>query len=163
MATTQTRRAQDVPVLPTSTSLRWLIVAVVAAVVAVAVFFALTNDGSTPTVTFDGETAVYEGPTDFDAGEHTFIFDGTGSAGDIGFNIGVLKDPTLTLDDITDSNEPGLQPSFLGRTKMFWILEDSEDRVREDTFLLDADTRYAISVIDAAAEEGTFIAVFDVK
>ncbi|NNE96545.1 MAG: hypothetical protein HKN24_11005 [Acidimicrobiales bacterium] len=162
MATTQTQ-AKDVPVLPTSTGLRWLVLAAIAVAVALAAFFVLTNDGSTPTVTFDGESVVYDGPSNFEAGEHTFIFDGNGSAGDIGFNIGILKDPDMTLADIEAADDAGPQPDFLGRSKMFWILADNlEDRVREDTVLLDPDTRYAVSVIDAAAEEGTFVAVFDV-
>lgn len=127
----------------------WVVAAAIVAAIAIAAWVVLTSD-STPTVTFDGENAVYDGPATFAAGEHTFVFDGSAYEADGGFAfmIGVIKDPTMTDADIKayESEYSYRQPPFTGRGKIFWVLEDAEDRVLEETFLLDADTRYGIFV-----------------
>ncbi len=54
--------------------LMWLTGAAIVIAIAAGAFIALTGD-DTPTVTFDGETATYDGPDTFEAGLHTFVFD----------------------------------------------------------------------------------------
>lgn len=66
---------------------------------AVALWFVIDDNG-TPTVTFDGQTASYDGPTTFEAGEVTFTFDASAYEPGVGFVIAEITDDSITVDDI---------------------------------------------------------------
>lgn len=124
----------------------------------------MTGD-STPTVTFDGQSVTYDGPATFESGEHTFVFDGSAYEANFAFILGVVKDPTITDAYIEADTATTLgQPEYIGRTKVFWVTEDDpEARILEETFLLDADTRYAIIVITSRPDQAHFAQTFEVR
>lgn len=141
--------------------LMWLVAAAVITAFAVVVFTILTAD-STPTVTFDGQAAVYDGPATLDAGEHTFVFDGSAyeTESEFAFSLSVIKDPTITDADIEayEVESSYTLPPFIGRSKIFWVLENAEDRILEETFQLEPGTRYGIFVHPRGGDNLTYFA-----
>lgn len=165
--TTQTKPAGQARQERRSRSLMWIVAIAIVAALGVLAFMALTGD-SKPTVTFDGESLVYDGPATFEAGEHTFVFDASAYETDaaFAFHIDVIKDSSMTDADIEayQQDQSGwTQPDFIGRTKAFWIMEDAEDRVLEETFELEPDTRYGIFVIERGEGQAYFASTFEVE
>jgi hypothetical protein len=143
----------------------WIVAIAIVAALGVLAFMALTGD-SEPTVTFDGESLVYDGPATFEAGEHTFVFDASAYETDaaFAFHIDVIKDLDMT-DAQIEASESSVwrQPEFIGRSKAFWILEDAEDRILEETFELEPDTRYGVFVLERGGDEVFFASTFVVE
>jgi hypothetical protein len=144
----------------------WLVAAAIVVAIAVSAFVAMTGD-STPTVTFDGQTATYDGPATFEAGEHTFVFDGSAYEPDHAFSLGVIEDPTITAADLEAYAASGVSSATQlspFRFKIFWVVEDdAEARILEETFELEADTRYALEVISRPDDQVFFAATFEVE
>jgi hypothetical protein len=163
--TTQSKPAGPARQQRRSQSLIGIVAIAIVAALGVLVFMALTGDG-TPTVTFDGETVVYDGQATFEAGEHTFVLDASAYKGETlhAFTFNAITDPSITDAEMEAFEEEGgwIAPDFVGRAKVFWISEDVEDRILEETFELEADTRYAIVVVERGGEGRYFAATIDV-
>ena len=129
-----------------SRTMPWILVsAAVAVLVALALWFVFSEDAQ-PTVTFDGQTATYDGPTTFDAGEVTFTFDGSEYERGVAFVIVEVIDDDITLEDFkawAAENPARSVPPFGGT--IFVATTASGDQAFERTVTLEADTRYGVS------------------
>lgn len=141
-----------------------------AAAVALGAFLAL--GGERPrTVTFDGEIASYDGPASFDAGRHEFVFDNRRGDVDAAFALLIVTDPTMTESDLAAEIDDGAiddRPSYLDpfRGRIVWANQDEPgDRVRRETVMLHADSRYVIYVLPSRWEsaEPQLAGVFEVR
>ncbi len=80
----------------------WIVIGIlVVAAAAVGIWFLVADEGE-PTVTFDGSTATYSGPTSFEAGSITFTLDATeyDFPGGVAFILVPLSDESLTMADL---------------------------------------------------------------
>lgn len=107
----------------------WVIAAAVVAVVVAALVWTLVGgDSDSPTVTFDGESAVYDGPTTFEAGEVTFTFDASGYEPGVTFLVGEITDPSITFEEIEALSETmpasSPQPPFIGEVTFALAVDD---------------------------------------
>jgi len=130
---------------------RWVVLSVVVAAVVAAIgaWFLVSGDG-TPTVTFDGETAVYDGPTRFDAGDVTFVFDASAYEPGVVFVFNATKDPTVTAAETeglrTDPRGPWFGPGVIA--PVVSVRGDTPDeRIVERAIPLLPDTRYVLSAV----------------
>ena len=103
-----------------------------------------------PTVTFDGEEAVYDGPTTFDAGLVEFHYDVREYEPGVITIVSQLLDDTLTFEaieaDAAENPASSTPPDYIGRFNMTTITgETAEDRVVDKEVRLDEDTRYLIT------------------
>jgi hypothetical protein len=164
--TTQTKPAGPARQERRSRSLIWVVAVAIVAAIGMLAFMALTGD-STPTVTFDGETVSYDGPATFEAGEHTFTLDASAYEAESShaFTFSAITDPSMTDAEIMAYQDDAqwTTPPFIGRSKIFWISENAEDRIMEETFELEPDTRYGIFVIERGGGQAYFAATFEVE
>ncbi len=126
----------------------WLAVAFLAIVGLIAAWMVFSDDDM-PTITFDGEEAVYDGPTTFEPGLVDFRFDASEYEPGVRILIGEFKDDSMTLEDVI-AEEPeigaGGVPVYLGRFTITDLMADeAEGRIVDKSIRLDEDTRYLIS------------------
>lgn len=139
-----------------SNRLMWFVIAAAVVVVAVITTWLAIDDSSTPTLTFDGESITYDGPTTFDAGEVTFVMDASDYGPGVALLISELNDDSITVDDAkayAADHSATRVPSWVEDFEAFFATaEDPEDRVIEKTVTLNADTRYLLSANTAPSD-----------
>ncbi len=146
-----------------NTTLVWAIAAAaVAVVVAALVWMLVADDSDEPTVTFDGESAVYDGPTTFDAGDVTFTFDSSGYEPGVTFVVGEITDPNITFEDLEalagTIPASSAQPPFIGDVE--FVLAVGDQLVVERTIDLEAG-RYTVNAHTAPEDtDRVYVATF---
>lgn len=84
--------------------LPWIVLGLIAigAIAGLVLWILFAGEDGPPTVTFDGQTATYSGPTSMSAGDVTFTFDATEYANSNGvtFLVDELTDDSITMADI---------------------------------------------------------------
>lgn len=131
----------------------WLMLVVAVIVIALVAGLAWwigTADEGPPTVTFDGETVTYDGPTSFEAGEVIFTFDSSAYEPGVAFTVGELTDDTITMADTeawAAANPGNVPPEFIGGYSVTFA--DEGDRIVEKSIDLLPASRYAIWAITA--------------
>ncbi len=146
----------------------WIAAVVLAAgaVIALVAWFAMDGD-STPTVTFDGEAAAYDGPTSFEAGEVTFVFDSSAYEPGLKFIFLATLDESITPADTegphTDPRPPWEDTGVIA--PMVTVRGDTPDaRIVERTVRLEAGHRYVLSALTDMTGDNYvhFVAFIDV-
>lgn len=145
----ETRPTEAAPSGP-DRRLIWVLAALVAAVVVgLGLWFVASDDDGLPTVTFDGQSATYDGPSTFEAGEVRFEFDASAYERDVVFVIGEIRDDGITYEEIVawfDENPGGaVIPPFMGSVEI--ALAADGDFVLEETYVLQGGMRYLLSAI----------------
>lgn len=124
----------------------WMIALIVILIIAVVVgVWFLVSDEGTPTATFDGEVATYDGPTTLKAGSVTFTFDASRYEPGVAFVVGEITDATITFEDLeawTAVNPAQDVPDFIGTFDV--TLATSGDQIVEKDITLDQGIRYGV-------------------
>jgi len=134
----------------------WLVGSAVVVVIAALSWWLVLGDDDTPTASFDGQSATYDGPTTFDAGEVTFTFDARDHQPGAAFVFTELRDDSLTFDDLERwgaENSAGVVPPWVGELDI--TIVDDDDRVVDKTFELTSGARYSIWVNTAPDDTDT--------
>ncbi len=142
----------------------WVFALVVVLVVAAGgVWWALSADDGSPTVTFDGELATYDGPAILDAGEITWTIDASAYEPGAALIVAELRDESLTLADLEQwatENEASVGPPFIG--SLWMTLATYGDRIVDEVHRLepgiysvwvntapnDTDRAYPVAIIE---------------
>lgn len=146
MATQMAERVSETTT-PQRGRMLWMIGLIVVLIIAVGagVWFLVSDEG-TPTATFDGKAATYDGPTTLKAGSVTFTFDASEYEPGIAFVIGEINDDSITFADLEAYSEVdgsgSTSPDFLGGYQIAYAVEG--DRIVEKDIKLSAGMRYAV-------------------
>ena len=127
----------------------WLAVAFLAIVGLIAAWMVFSED-DTPTITFDGEEAVYDGPTTFEPGLVDFHYDAAAYEDGVAIIIAQLTDDAITIEDVrADAAEKPASsppPDYIGFFDITYLSSDvAKERVVDNTVRLHEDSRYLIT------------------
>lgn len=138
---------RDADVQPsTSRQIMWLVAALAVILVAALALWFVFDGESTPTVTFDGTMATYDGPSSFEAGEVTFEFDGSAHEPGVAFVVVEITDDSITVDDMKAWEADHTAREVPGFTGTYTVTMATEgDRIVEKTVDLQSGKRYALT------------------
>lgn len=127
--------------------------AVLGALVVIGALWFSGGAAQKPTVTFDGITATYAGPTTIGAGVATFTTDTSSYDLDVALVIFEITDDSITMAGLESAAEQypaSSMPPFVGEVDTFVI--GSEIGVTERSVFLRSETRYGVSIHTSGAD-----------